>query len=147
MVAALTSRRLGRQVNRTRAQRVCASSGCCNATGRSDGAAVRASSGSSARISSGTWTSAWVAEHGWTSLNAIIDCCTSEIVGWSLELRCHVEEAIELADHALAARGIDSAVSTMVFSSVQKVMTTVVAMRRGQPKQPGEAGALPEPRK
>ena len=27
-------------------------------------------------------TSIWVAEHGWTYLNAIIDCCTREIVGW-----------------------------------------------------------------
>ena len=26
-------------------------------------------------------TSVWVAEHGWTYLNAIIDCCTREIVG------------------------------------------------------------------
>ena len=33
-------------------------------------------------------TSVWVAEHGWCYLNAIIDCCTREIVGWSLELRC-----------------------------------------------------------
>ena len=27
-------------------------------------------------------TSVWVAEHGWCYLNAIIDCCTREIVGW-----------------------------------------------------------------
>jgi len=26
-------------------------------------------------------SSIWVAEHGWTYLNAIIDCCTREIVG------------------------------------------------------------------
>jgi len=31
-------------------------------------------------------TSVWVAEHGWCYLNAIIDCCTREIVGWSLEV-------------------------------------------------------------
>ena len=37
----------------------------------------------------------------------IIDCCTREIVGWSLELRCRTEEAIELVDHALAVRGIE----------------------------------------
>ena len=30
-------------------------------------------------------TSIWVAEHGWTYLNAIIDCCTREIVAWQLE--------------------------------------------------------------
>ena len=27
-------------------------------------------------------TSIWVAEHGWVYLNAMIDCCTREIVGW-----------------------------------------------------------------
>jgi putative transposase len=27
-------------------------------------------------------TSIWVAEHGWVYLNAIIDCCTRDIVGW-----------------------------------------------------------------
>ena len=52
-------------------------------------------------------TSIWVAEHGWTYLNAAIDCCTREIVGWSLELRCRSEEAIELVDAAVAARGIE----------------------------------------
>jgi putative transposase len=52
-------------------------------------------------------TALWVAEHGWTYLNAAIECCTREIVGWSLELRCRAEEAIELIDHAVAARGIE----------------------------------------
>jgi len=33
-------------------------------------------------------TSIWVAEHGWTYLNAIVDCCTREIVGWELSLLC-----------------------------------------------------------
>ena len=33
-------------------------------------------------------TSVWVAEHGWCYLNAAIDCCTREIAGFSLELRC-----------------------------------------------------------
>ncbi len=52
-------------------------------------------------------TAVWVAEHGWTYLNAIIDCCTREIVGWSLELRCRATESIELVDHAFGARGIE----------------------------------------
>jgi putative transposase len=38
-------------------------------------------------------TSVWVAEHGWVYLNAIIDCCTREIVGWDLSLRCRAKEA------------------------------------------------------
>ena len=31
-------------------------------------------------------TSIWVAEHGWTYLNAIMDCCTREIVAWDHDL-------------------------------------------------------------
>lgn len=52
-------------------------------------------------------TSIWVAEHGWTYLNAIIDCCTREIVGWSLELRCRAEEATLVVEQAAAAYGIE----------------------------------------
>ena len=51
-------------------------------------------------------TSVWVAEHGWTYLMAIIDCCTREIVGWSLELRCRADEAIAVVEHAAAVHGI-----------------------------------------
>jgi putative transposase len=51
-------------------------------------------------------TSIWFAEHGWTYLNAIIDCCTREIVGWSLELRCRTDEAIAVVEYAAAVHGI-----------------------------------------
>jgi putative transposase len=51
-------------------------------------------------------TSIWVAEHGWTYLNAIIDCCTREIVGWELSLRCRADEAIQVVDRAVAKYGI-----------------------------------------
>jgi putative transposase len=60
-----------------------------------------ASSGSSGRGNSGTW----VAEHGWCYLNAIIDCCTREIVGWSLDLRCRAKEAIAVFETAVATSG------------------------------------------
>jgi putative transposase len=43
-------------------------------------------------------TSIWVAEHGWTYLMAIIDCCTREIVAWQLELRCRAVEAEQLIE-------------------------------------------------
>ena len=33
-------------------------------------------------------TSVWVAGHGWYYLNAAIDCCTREITGWALDVRC-----------------------------------------------------------
>jgi putative transposase len=52
-------------------------------------------------------TSVWVAEHGWTYLMAIIDCCTREIVAWQLELRCRADEAIALIEQAVAIHGIE----------------------------------------
>jgi putative transposase len=52
-------------------------------------------------------TSVWVAEHGWTYLMAIIDCCTREIVAWQLELRCRADEAIALVEHAAAVYAIE----------------------------------------
>jgi putative transposase len=51
-------------------------------------------------------TSVWVAEHGWTYLMAIIDCCTREIVAWQLELRCRADEAIALVERAAVLQGI-----------------------------------------
>ena len=52
-------------------------------------------------------TSIWVAEHGWAYLNAIIDCCTREIVGWELSLRCRADEAIAVVEQAAAEQGIE----------------------------------------
>jgi putative transposase len=51
-------------------------------------------------------TSIWVAEHGWVYLNAIIDCCTREIVGWDVSLRCRAKEAIAVIERAVAYEGI-----------------------------------------
>jgi putative transposase len=52
-------------------------------------------------------TSVWVAEHGWTYLMAILDCCTREIVAWQLELRCRADEAIAVVERAVAAYAIE----------------------------------------
>jgi putative transposase len=52
-------------------------------------------------------TSVWVAEHGWCYLNAIIDCCTREIVAWQLSLRCRADEAIAVVERAVARHGIE----------------------------------------
>jgi putative transposase len=52
-------------------------------------------------------TSVWVAEHGWCYLNAIIDCCTREIVAWQLELRCRADEAIAVVERAARLHGIE----------------------------------------
>jgi putative transposase len=51
-------------------------------------------------------TSVWVAEHGWCYLNAAIDCCTREITGWALDIRCRAAEAITVIEQAAAERGI-----------------------------------------
>ncbi len=51
-------------------------------------------------------TSVWVAEHGWCYLMAAIDCCTREIVGWHLELRCRAAESIALVERAARAHGV-----------------------------------------
>jgi len=51
-------------------------------------------------------TSVWVAEHGWVYLNAIIDCCTREIVGWELSLRCRAKEAIAVIEAAVFEQAV-----------------------------------------
>jgi putative transposase len=106
MVAALVSQRLGRQVNRKRAQRVMREQRLLQ---RYRPLRRRRRPGFfRVERPDQLWhldmTAVWVVEHGWTYLMAIIDCCTREIVGWSLELRCRTDEAIELVDRALAAR-------------------------------------------
>lgn len=58
-------------------------------------------------------TSVWVAEHGWCYLMAIIDCCTREIVGWQLELRCRADEAIAVVEQAAAVYGIEKGELTL----------------------------------
>jgi putative transposase len=58
-------------------------------------------------------TSVWVAEHGWVYLNAIIDCCTREIVGWDLSLRCRAVEAIAVIEQAVAEQGIRPGMLTL----------------------------------
>src|SRR5206468_3339736 len=58
-------------------------------------------------------TSVWVAEHGWTYLMAIIDCCTREIVGWQLELRCRADEATAVVERAVTAYGIEAGELTL----------------------------------
>lgn len=51
-------------------------------------------------------TSIWVAEHGWTYLNAIVDCLTREIVAWSVELGCRAVEAMAVVEKAALEYGI-----------------------------------------
>jgi putative transposase len=58
-------------------------------------------------------TSIWVAEHGWVYINAIIDCCTRELVGWGLELRCRAVEAIAVIERAVREQAIPPGTLTL----------------------------------
>lgn len=41
---------------------------------------------------------------GWAYLVSVIDCCTREIVGWSLSDRCRTQEALEAVERAVLER-------------------------------------------
>jgi putative transposase len=108
MVCALVARRLGRAVNRKRVLRVMRERRLIQRRRRLD----RRRRPGFFRVTrpNELWhldmTSVWVAEHGWCYLMAAIDCCTREIVGWHLELRCRAAESIALIEHAVAERAI-----------------------------------------
>jgi putative transposase len=108
MVAALAGRELGREINRKRAQRLMREHRLLQPK-RSEGRRRRPGYFWVTRPDE-LWhldmTSVWVAEHGWCYLNAAIDCCTREIAGWSLELRCRAQEATAVIDRAIAERGV-----------------------------------------
>jgi putative transposase len=95
MVAALTSRELERPISRKRAQRVMRAEGLLQRH-RPSGRRRRPGYFRVERPDQ-LWhmdmTSVWVAEHGWCYLNAIVDCCTCEIPGLGLDLRCRRQEA------------------------------------------------------
>ena len=99
MVAALTAGELGAGVNRKRVQRLMREHRLLQPK-RSEGRRKRPGYFEVSRPDE-LWhmdmTSIWVAEHGWTYLNAAIDCCTREIVGWSLDVRCRADEAIAVS--------------------------------------------------
>jgi putative transposase len=108
MVAALAGRELGAQVNRKRVQRLMREHRLLQRH-RSEGRRRRPGFFRVERPDQ-LWhldmTSVWVAEHGWCYLNAAIDCCTREITGWALDVRCRAPEAIAVIEQAAAERGI-----------------------------------------
>ena len=108
MVAALAGRELGRDINRKRVQRLMREHALLQPK-RSEGRRRRPGYFQVTRPNE-LWhldmTSVWVAEHGWCYLNAAIDCCTREIVGWSLEVRCRAQQASAVIDRAIAERGV-----------------------------------------
>jgi putative transposase len=116
MVAALASRALaGRGVNRKPVQRLMREHALLQPK-RSEGRRRRPGYFHVTRPDE-LWhldmTSVWVAEHGWCYLNAAIDCCTREIVGWALDVRCRAAEATAVIDVAVADRRIGSGELTL----------------------------------
>ena len=108
MIAAIASRRAGRAINRKRCQRLMREHRLLQPV-RSEGRRRRPGYFQVTRPDE-LWhldmTSIWVAEHGWTYLNAAIDCCTREITGWALDIRCRAPEATAVIDRAALERGI-----------------------------------------
>jgi putative transposase len=115
MVAALVGRDLGRGVNRKRVQRLMREHRLLQPK-RSEGRRRRPGYFEVTRPDE-LWhldmTSVWVAEHGWCYLNAAIDCCTREIVGWALDVRCRAQEANAVVETALQARDVRSGTLTL----------------------------------
>jgi putative transposase len=115
MVAALSRQQLGQPINRKRAQRVMREQGLLQ---RHRPLGRRRRPGffrveRPAQLWHMDMTSIWVAEHGWTYLNAIIDCCTREIPAWSVDVRCRADEAIAVIDAAVAERVVAPATLTL----------------------------------
>lgn len=102
MVWALTCRRLGRAINRKRVLRVMREQKLiqrrCKEPRRRRPGFFKVTRPT--ELWHMDMTSIWVAEHGWCYLNAIVDCCTRQIVGWSLDVRCRAQEAIGVIEGA-----------------------------------------------
>ena len=147
MVAALASRDLGRPVNRKRVQRLMREHRLLQRH-RPQGRRRRPGFFRVERPDQ-LWhmdmTSVWVAEHGWCYLNAAIDCCTREICGWSLDVRCRAAEAIAVVDQAAAARrvrtgeltlGTDNGTALTARAFRARLSELGIAHRRGGYRDP-----------
>jgi putative transposase len=108
MVAALASRQLRKPVNRKRVQRVMRAHRLLQRSRNGD----RRRRPGFFRVTrpDELWhvdmTKVWTAQHGWVYLHAIVDCCTREIVGWSVDLRCRDDEAIAVVEAAVLRRQV-----------------------------------------
>jgi putative transposase len=115
MVAAITAGQLAGAVNRKRVQRLMREHQLLQPK-RSEGRRRRPGYFEVTRPDE-LWhmdmTSIWVAEHGWVYLNAIIDCCTRQIVGSAIDVRCRATEAQAVLDQAVADRGVGPGTLTL----------------------------------
>jgi putative transposase len=109
MVAALTSREIGRPVSRKRAQRVMRQERLLqrhrplNRRKRPGFFRVERPD----QLWHMDMTSIWTAEHGWCYLNAIVDCCTREIPAWAIDIRCRRQEALAVVEAAVEAHAVE----------------------------------------
>jgi len=108
MVAAIAAQQFGEAVNRKRVQRIMRSHKLLQPT---RGSGRRRRPGYfRVRRPDELWhidmTKVWTAQHGWVYLHAMVDCCTREIPGWSLDLRCRDDEAIAVVEAAVIARDV-----------------------------------------
>ncbi len=110
MIAALASRQAKRAINRKRVQRLMREHRLLQPV-RSEGRRRRPGYFQVTRPDE-LWhldmTSIWVAEHGWCYLNAAIDCCTREIAGWALDVRCRAPEAIAVIEQAITEHRVQA---------------------------------------
>lgn len=108
MVAAIASRQLGSPVNRKRAQRIMRTHKLLQPVRGLD----RRRRPGFFRVTrpDELWhmdmTKVWTAQHGWVYLHAIVDCCTRELVAWTVDLRGRTEEAVACLDQAVLERRI-----------------------------------------
>ncbi len=150
MIAALAARDLAGPVNRRRVQRLMREHRLLQPK-RSEGRRRRPGFFQVTRPDE-LWhldmTSVWVAEHGWCYLNAAIDCCTREITGWSLEIRCRAQEPTAVIDRAVVERGVGPGELTLgsdngtAFTSRSfraRLAEHAITHRRGgyRPREPG----------
>jgi putative transposase len=109
MVAALASRALGEPVNRKRVQRVMRAHQLLQRSRNGD----RRRRPGFFRVTrpDELWhidmTKVWTAQHGWVYLHAVVDCCTREIAGWSVDLRCRDDESIAVIEAAVLSRRVE----------------------------------------
>lgn len=102
MVAAIASRHLGEAVNRKRAQRIMRAHRLLQPT-RGTGRRARPGYFRVTRPDE-LWhmdmTKVWTAQHGWVYLHAIVDCCTRQLVAWTLDVRGRSQEAVACVEAA-----------------------------------------------
>lgn len=115
MVAAIASRQLGVPVNRKKVQRVMRAHRLLQPARGGD----RRRRPGFFRVTrpDELWhmdvTKVWTAAHGWVYLHVIVDCCTREITGWSIDVRTRSVEAIACIDSALLGRQVGPGVLTL----------------------------------